>query len=62
MKESNTSHYLNYNNLEFFNSKLEKAYVLSTYPLYKAILNNYLPSVKYNYIHAFNNNINKIKN
>jgi len=62
MKESNTSHYLNYNNLEFFNSKLEKAYILNTYPLYTARLNNYLPSVKYNYIHAFNNNINKIKN
>ena len=62
MKENNNSHYLNYNTLEFFNSKLEKAYNLSTYPLYKAKLNNYLPSIKYNYIHAFNNNINKIKN
>jgi len=62
MKESSSSHYLNYSTLEFFNSKLEKAYNLNTYPLDKARLNCYLPSVKFNYIYAFNNNINNIKN
>jgi len=63
MKEGNNfSRYLNYNTLEFFNSKLEKAYTLSTYPLYKAKLNNYLPSVKSNYIHAFKDNYKTIKN
>jgi hypothetical protein len=62
MKESNSSHYLNYNTLEFFNPKLEKSYTLSTYPLDKARLNNYLPSVKFHYINAFNGNLNNIKN
>jgi hypothetical protein len=61
LKENNSSRYLNYNTLEFFNSKLEKAYILSTYPLYKARLYNYMPSLKYNYIHAFKKNINNIK-
>ena len=62
MKESNSSHYLNYNNLEYFNSKLEKAHVLSTYPLFKARLNNYLPSGKSHYIYAFRDNFKTIKN
>lgn len=62
MKESNSSHNLNYNNLEFFDSKLEKANTLNIYFLNKAKLNNYLPSVKSYYIHAFKNNFNTIKN
>jgi hypothetical protein len=62
MKENNSSHYLNYNTLEFFNSKLEKNYILNTYPLNKAKLNNYLPSVKFHYVHAFKDNFKTIKN
>jgi hypothetical protein len=62
MKGNNSSHYLNYNTLEFFNSKLEKNYILNTYPLNKAKLNNYLPSVKFHYVNAFKNNFKTIKN
>jgi hypothetical protein len=62
MKEDNEKSYLNYNTLEFFNSKLEKVHILTTYPLYKAKLNNYLPSVKSHYIHAFKDNFKTIKN
>ena len=61
MKDNNSSHYLNYNNLEFFNSKLEKSYILSTYPLDKIRLNYYLSSVKFHYVNAFKENFNTIK-
>ena len=62
MKDNKSSHYLNYNTLEFFNSKLEKGYTLNTYPLYKARLNNYLPSIKSDYIYAYRENFKTIKN
>ena len=61
MKDNNSSHYLNYNTLEFFNSKLEKSYILSTYPLDKIRLNYYLSSVKFHYVNAFKENFNTIK-
>jgi hypothetical protein len=61
MKENKSSHCLNYKNLEFFNKKLEKSYTLNTYPLYKARLDNYIPSVKFNYINTFKDNLNNIK-
>ena len=62
MKENNPSRNLNYNTLEFFNSKLEKGHLLTTYPLNKDRLNNYFPSVKDQYINAFKDNFQTIKN
>ena len=63
MRDGNSSsNCFNYHSLEYFNSKLEKSYILNTYPLYEARLNNYLPSVKFNYILAFKNNIDNIRN
>jgi hypothetical protein len=60
MKDNQSSHSLNYTNLEFFNRKNNKNNNLNSYFVEGNNLINYLPNIENNYINAFNNNIKLI--
>jgi hypothetical protein len=64
MKDSKSQQYLSYNKLEFFNERLEKQQMLSTYPIernylksYLHIVNNHYVQTMYDYIEKLNNSI-----
>lgn len=52
---------LTYNNLELFFNKVDRSDTLSTYPLLKSNLSNYLPTINNKYINILNNYLNNIK-
>lgn len=60
MQDSKFKYYLNYNNLEFLNTKLEKDQMLSVYPNENIYLKDYLSSVNSHYINGFYDYIEKL--
>jgi hypothetical protein len=60
MKDSKSRSYLGYNKLEFFNEKLEKQQMLSTYPIEKNSLKSYLSIVNNQYIQTMYNYVEKL--
>jgi len=60
MKDSQSRHYLSYDKLEFFNEKLEKQQMLSTYPIEKNYLKSYLSIVNNHYLKTMYNYIDKL--
>jgi len=60
MQDNKSKHYLNYNKLEFLNTKLEKDQMLNIYPIENMYLKGYLSSVNNGYINTFYNYIEKL--
>lgn len=60
MQDNKSGHYLNYNKLEFLNTKLEKDQMLSIYPIENMYLKTYLSSVSNQYINSFYDYIEKL--
>jgi hypothetical protein len=60
MQDNKSGYYLNYNKLEFLNTKLEKDQMLSIYPIEYMYLKGYLSSVNSHYINTFYDYIKKL--
>ena len=60
MQNNKDGYYLNYNKLEYLNTKLEKDQILSVYPIENMYLKTYLSSVNSHYINAFYDYIEKL--
>ena len=60
MQDNISGYYLNYNKLEFLNTKLEKDQMLSIYPIENMYLKGYLSSVNSHYINTFYDYIKKL--
>jgi hypothetical protein len=60
MQDNKCGYYLNYNKLEFLNTKLEKDQMLSIYPIENMYLKTYLSSVSSHYINGFYDYIEKL--
>ena len=60
MQDNKSGYYLNYNKLEFLNTKLEKDQMLSVYPIENMFLKGYLSSVNSHYINTFYDYIKKL--
>ena len=60
MKDNKSRHYLYYNKLEFYNEKLEKQQMLSTYPIERNYFKNYLSIVNNHYVQTMYNYIEKL--
>jgi hypothetical protein len=60
MQDNKSGYYLNYNKLEFLNTKLEKDQMLSVYPIENIYLKAYLSSVNSHYINTFYDYIEKL--